>query len=181
MNLWRIGLAWCLIVVSTCFATSQDLDAYLDPSGRMRDRLVLEDSQSGFAGVTTDIWTIETNGTFTIERLLDGKPIASARTGTLAPEDLKSIVAVLATQDIRSFPAEAGAADKINARSLKLIFGEQTSVLWLPAGESVTRLACSDKAPGNSRGPAKVAAAIVRAVGTLDKEQAPFSGNDGCE
>jgi hypothetical protein len=146
----------------------------------MRDRLVLEDSQSGFAGVTTDIWTIETNGTFTIERLLNGTPIASARTGTLGPEDLKRIAAVLATQDIRSFPAEADAADKINARSLKLIFGEQTSVLWLPAGESVTRLACSDKAPG-SRGPAKVAAAIVRAVGTLDKEPAPSSGNDGCE
>jgi hypothetical protein len=167
--------------VSTCFAKSQDLGTYLEPGGRMRDSLVLEDSQSGFAGVTTDVWTIETDGTFTIERLLDGKPIAPARTGALAPADLESIATVLAAQDFPSFPAEAGAADKINARSLKLAFGERTSVLWLPAGESVTRLACSEEASGDARGPATVAAAIVRALGTLEKLPAASGGSDRCE
>jgi hypothetical protein len=125
-------------------------------------------------------WTIEADGSFTIERLLDGKPVAPARTGELAPEDLEGIAAVLAAQGLQDFPAEAGAADKVNARSLKLTFGEHTSVLWLPAGEGVTGLVCADAASDSLGGPAKVAAAVVGALGTLDGGPASAEG-DACE
>ena len=182
MTLRRIGLAWCLIAstVSPCLAEATDLTPYLDAGGGLSDRLVLEDSQSGFAGVTSDVWTIEPDGSFTIERRLDGKPIAPARTGTLAAEDLEGIAAAMAAQDFRSFPEEAGTGDKVNARSVTLTFGDQTSVLWLPAGRDMRQVACAPAPSSSLSGAATVAAAIIDTLGTLDKA-APASGGRECE
>jgi hypothetical protein len=180
MTLRRIGLAWCLITsaASPCLAEATDLTPYLDAGG-LSDRLVLEDSQSGFAGVISDVWTIEPDGSFTIERRLDGKPIVPARTGTLSAEDLEDLAAAMAAEDFRSFPEEAGTGDKINARSVTLTFGDQTSVLWLPAGRDMRQVGCAAPRSGLS-GAAAVAAAIVDTLGTLDKA-APASGGRECE
>jgi hypothetical protein len=182
MKLPKIGLAVCLIASATspCLAEATDLTPYLDAGGGLSNRLVLEDSQSGFAGVTSDVWTIEPDGSFTIERRLDGKPIAPARTGTLSAEGLESIAAAMLAQDFQSFPEEAGTGDKVNARSVTLTFGDQTSVLWLPAGRDMKQLACSAPRSSNLGGAATVTAAIIDTLGTLDKA-APASGDRECE
>ena len=153
---------------------------HLAAGGGLSDRLVLEDSQSGFAGITSDVWTVEPDGSFTIERRLDGKPIAPARTGTLALEDLEGLAAAMAAEDFRSFPEEAGTGDKINARSVTLTFGDQTSVLWLPAGRDMKQLACSTPRSSSLSGAAAVAAAIIDTLGTLDKAAPAFGGRE-CE
>jgi hypothetical protein len=182
MTLRRIGLAWFLLASTSapCFAEATDLSPYLDAGGGLSGRLVLEDSQSGFAGVTSDVWTIEPDGSFTIERLLGDKPIAPARTGTLTAEDLESIAAAMAAQDFRSFPAEAGEGGKVNPRSLTLTFGDQTSVLWLPAGGDVRQAACSAPASSSLRGAASVAGTIIDTLGTLDGAAGASEG-PGCE
>lgn len=178
----NIGAMLCsLIAVMPAFGGSEEVDAHPHATGELRAPLVLTDSQSGFAGVISDVWTIEPDRTFTIERLLEGKPVAPSRSGVLAPEDLEGIVAVLAAQDLENTSVDPSANERINARSMTLTLGGTTVRTSLPPGESLAALACSTGDARALSGSLAVAAAIVDAVGTLDHEPSALNDDGRCE
>ena len=59
-------------------AETEGMEGYLDREASF-GAAVLEDAQSGFAGVTADIWAIEPDGAFSGARRLDGGPITPTR------------------------------------------------------------------------------------------------------
>jgi hypothetical protein len=176
------AFAWCLTLLALAglpfVAETEGMEAYLDRGGELRDRLVLEDAQSGFAGVTADIWAIEPDGAFSVARRLDGGPIAPTRTGALAPDELERLAEVLATQNFYGLPAEFGTPAKVNARKATMSFGAQVSVFWLTPGQDLASFACASDRTSAVRRFAAIAEAILGTLGPLETKADPSTSTD---
>jgi hypothetical protein len=142
----------------------EGMEAYLAPDGRLQSELVLRDAQSGFAGVTAEVWQVAPDGTWRVTRDLEGREIAPERTGDLSPEQLAGLARVLSSQDFRSLPAELGAKAEVNARQLTLRFGEATMILNLMPGEELDRAACAAAPRSELRRFAEIVQAIMHTL-----------------
>ena len=140
---------------------TDDMEAYLAPDGRLKSELVLRDAQSGFAGVTTDVWQVAPAGTYRVTRELDGRAVAPERTGSLSPEQMTELARVLSDQDLATLPAEIGKTAEINARQLTLRFGDAATTLNLMPGRDLENAACGVAPRSDFRRFAEIAMAIT--------------------
>ena len=157
-----LGLVMC--ASQSLAGGTEEMEAYLAPDGRLQSELEVRDAQSGFAGVTVDVWQVAPDGTWRVTRELDGRHIAPERTGSLGPEQLKRLARVLADQDFSSLPAEFGERAEINARQLTLRFGDATTVMNLMPGQELDQAACAAAPRSDLRRFAAIAHAILRTL-----------------
>lgn len=164
-----LGLVMC---ASQALAGGTEvMETYLAPDGRLQSELVLRDAQSGFAGVTTDVWQVAPDGTYRVTRELDGRDIAPERTGSLSPEQLAGLARMLSDQDLRTLPAEFGEAPEVNPRQLTLRFGDTTTILNLMPGQALEEAACAAAPRSDRRRFAEIAHAIMHNLQAADQRE----------
>jgi len=157
-----LGLVMC--ASQTLAGGADDMEAYLASDGRLRSELVLQDAQSGFAGVTTDVWQVAPEGTYRVTRELDGRAVAPERTGSLSPEQMAEVAGVLSDQELTTLPAEIGKTAEINARQLTLRFGDAATTLNLMPGQDLENAACSVAPRSDFRRFVEIAMAITHTL-----------------
>jgi hypothetical protein len=96
--------------------------------------LTLKDTQCGFAGETSTVWTIAPDFTFTIARQMGLKILDPHKQGRLSPEQQAHFKAMLDRVDIAKLPKGFGTEPQVNARMITLSYGGTDSVLTLPPG-----------------------------------------------
>ena len=99
-------------------ATSQKGAAYLTAGGKLASRLILKDSQSGFAGVTGYIWTIEPDGSWKRQSFLNRTIRKVDQIGKLSTGQLKQLAGVLKANRLRGLPARLGGKPLVNPKVL---------------------------------------------------------------
>ena len=156
------------------------MEAYLAPDGQLRSELVLRDAQSGFAGVTTDVWQVAPDGSYRVTRELDGRAIAPERTGTLTPERLAGLARALADQDLQTLPAASGEVPEVNARQLTLRFGGTTATLNLMPGQDLDQAACAAPPQSDLRRFAEITDAITTSLQAVDQRDEGDGETRGC-
>lgn len=151
---------------------TEDMEAYLAADGRLKSELVLRDAQSGFAGVTADVWQVAPDGSYRVTRELDGRGVAPERTGSLGPDQVAELARALSDQDLTTMPAEIGQAAEINARQLTLRFGDTATTLNLMPGQDLENAACSAAPRSDFRRFVEIAMAITHALEAGDRPEA---------
>ena len=95
----------------------------------LTERVELQELQSGFAGVTGTVWTIETDGRFVISRKINEQVTPRAE-GTLDAAQLSKIAEALAAADAATLPATIGDPPPVNPRTVILQIGDKPSTLF---------------------------------------------------
>jgi hypothetical protein len=96
--------------------------------------LTVKDLQSGFAGETGTVWTIEPDCSFTVARQIGPKVGDPHRRGKLSAEQQTRLRGLLAKIEAAALPQALGAAPQANARKVTLSYGGKHSVLSLAPG-----------------------------------------------
>jgi hypothetical protein len=104
-----------------------------DGRKELKSLLIVREEQSGYAGKTGTVFTIEPSGGWRVERFRpagDGKEQRTLlRSGTLSPSQLEALAKSLAANDLAGLAAKAGQEPKANPRRVVIRFGEKTSTL----------------------------------------------------
>jgi hypothetical protein len=106
--------------------------------------LTLRDSQSGFAGKTGTIWTINPDCSFTVSRFVNEAVSQPHKRGELTNEERSSLARLLSDKAVSQLPAQIGEAAPVNARQITLSYENKTSVLNLAPGSTDAVVRSSD-------------------------------------
>ena len=96
--------------------------------------LTMTETQTGFAGTTGTIWTIQADCSFTIARVVNASVSAPHQRGQLNVDQQARLSRLLAEKPVTSLPAELGSPAPVNRHQIILNISGKTSVLNLPAG-----------------------------------------------
>jgi hypothetical protein len=141
--------------------------SYVDPQGRLRSALVLRDAQSGFAGQTGNVWTIEPDGTWRHQTFLNRMVRDPDSQGKLTRKQLDGLASALKQHDLSGLPEKLGKNPGVNPHVFSISFGKLSSSMMLRGGADVPK---AD--PRQSKTADQRFAAIVRAIrGTLQAKK----------
>lgn len=179
--MWELAL-FCGIVGLASSASVGFLDdpcEYLKDDGSLAETLTLKVGQSGFAGVTGTLWTIEPSGRWTAAKFLDtgdGAPRLSephAR-GTLNREQLSALARTLSEEEFRDLPDRIGKGPPVNPYVVTITFGSATSTTALAPGTNLAKAA----APRNvSESDQPLYARFLTVARALERSVAPAEVN----
>jgi hypothetical protein len=96
--------------------------------------LVLQDTQSGYAGETGTVWTIAPDCSFTVARRIGLKMLEPYRRGQLTPEQRRQLKELLDRMTAAALPERIGDGPQVNPRRIALAYGGKQAVLSLPPG-----------------------------------------------
>lgn len=135
---------------------------YLTSAGQLKGQLRLRDSQSGFAGETGRVWTIEPDGRWQRQPFVNARSGAPESSGQLDRDQLKQLADAMAKHRLATLPERMGNRG-VNPRVVQITFlDRQVSLI----GSAGARLPADDDAsvPRPQRLFAGLARAILRAV-----------------
>ena len=98
----------------------------------LKEPLTLREQQDGFAGLTGTEWTVEPSGRWKVSRFrTEGgqQKCDEVSSGTLSPSELEDLGKALAKHDLSGLPEKSGTAPAVNARLVRLKFGEKVATL----------------------------------------------------
>lgn len=101
---------------------------------RLSAPLELKVSQSGFAGVTGTVTTIEPDGAYRVSSFVNDTTRPPESEGKLQPEALGELARSLESRDFARLPAELGETPPVNAKTVTLRYGGHSTTLSLPPG-----------------------------------------------
>jgi hypothetical protein len=102
---------------------------YLASDGQLKQTLVLEDVQGGFAAFTGTAWIIVPSGMWRVVPFHNTPLNLPRRQGTLTEVQLVALANHLATQDFLTLPRQLGGTPPVNPRQLTIRFGEKATTL----------------------------------------------------
>ena len=108
---------------------------YLTKEGKLRHRLVLKDSQSGFAGVSGFVWTIQPEGKWDRRPFLNDKVRDADRTGKLTAAQLSQLATEFEKYRMLKLPRHLGQRSQVNPHIFSISFGDKEIDLALRGGE----------------------------------------------
>lgn len=165
------------VLASTTMADEKryvDDKLYVDGQGKLRHRLVVQELQSGIAGVNVTEWSIEPDGKWELSeyQLVDGKAQADTKmtkTGTIKSDRILKLASQLSASKLQELPEKLGTAKAVNDHSCVITFGDKkTRVLGLPPRiEGTVKTSIEElvgKADPSDRETLNKIAAIVEAV-----------------
>ena len=132
-------------------------NAFLDDKGHLRKALVLRDSQSGFAGESGQIWTIEPDGSWTHQSFLNAEVREADRKGKFSGSHLAALASHLRKHDLLSLPQQMGKDPGVNPHLFTITFGETSCRLIGQGGAGLPKVD-----PESADAPEQRVAAIVR-------------------
>lgn len=132
------------------------------PSERLSAPLELKVSQSGFAGVTGTVTTIEPDGAYRVSSFVNDMTRPPESEGRLPPDDVREIARTLQARDFSHLPAELGETTPVNAKTVTLSYGGHSTTLSLPPGAELP----APRAPDSPEGQfAAIVQSVEEAVG----------------
>ena len=125
-----------LVIVTGPGFGGQDVSAYLtEKDGRkaLKEPLSLREVQTGIAGKTATVWTIEPSGEWRIARARSDKDgsehLTPVSSGKMSPEQVEAMAKVLADVNLAGLPQKTGHAARVNPHEVVLKFGKKTATL----------------------------------------------------
>lgn len=137
-------------------AVAGDSKTIATRDGRLAHPLVLKDVQGGFAGFTGQSYRIAPDGTWSLTRVFNERKFKPTKTGKLTPDQMKSLIATLASNKLLQLPKTSGGRPQVNPHVMTITFGKKVVKIQLTAG--------LDKARDLPRGAAFDAARRVFAI-----------------
>lgn len=113
------------LIVSARIASADD---YLTKEGKLAKQLKAVELQGGFAGNTGVRYTVETDGSWTSERLFNQKSTPKDK-GKLTKKELAELAATLKKFDLLKLPEKTGQVNGANPHSIDLEFGTHKASL----------------------------------------------------
>lgn len=104
-------------------------DAYLAVDGSLRHALILRDSQTGFAGDSGHLWTIEPDGAWRHQTFLNRTVRKPDYTGRFSKSQLESLAGSLARYDLLGLPEQMGTTPGVNPHVFAITFGKDRRAL----------------------------------------------------
>jgi len=95
------------------------------------------DGQTGFAGVSGTVWTVDAQGNVSVARFLNEKSDEPHQVGRLRAQDAAEIARASQLQRFADLPETLGERSEVNPRVLTLRYCQKTVTLLLPAGDPV--------------------------------------------
>jgi hypothetical protein len=151
----------CLLVAATAVAAEKP-SPYLDDQGQLKAAISLRNAQGGFVGFTGQLYTIEPNGEWTVQRFVNQKVDEPSRKGKLPKGQLAELAQSLAKEDFAGLPQQIGKRQGANPHLYTVTFGKQSVVLILGAGAPLPT-------PEADRGKPDATARMVGVVRTIEK------------
>jgi len=118
---------------------------YLTKDGQLKHPLEFRDGQGGIAGVTGTAWTIRPDGSWAVATFLNDKEQKVLGKGKLGAKQLAALAGHLAAQDVAGLPKAMGGFTGANPHTFTLRFGDQTTQVTVPPGQSLTDTALGGK------------------------------------
>ncbi len=116
---------------------ADSINDFLAQDGRLQQKLELRDSQSGFVGLSGQVWTVEPSGRWNVARFINEQVQEPHFSGQLTYGQLNGLAGVLAAQDFIKLPNRFGRELNVNPRTLTIRFGTTEKLLILNAGENL--------------------------------------------
>lgn len=132
---------------------------FLTPEGRLRHPLILRDSQTGFAGESGQLWTVEPDGSWRRQSFLNQMVREPDRRGRFTEDQLRALASALAKYDLPGLPERIGKDPGVNPHVFAISFGKQQTAL---VGQGGATLPAAD--PQNAEAPAQRFAELVRVL-----------------
>ncbi len=137
-------------------ATASD-NAYLNAAGSLQHPIVLRDSQSGFAGNSGTIWTIEANGAWRSQTFLNANVRMPEHEGRFTKEQLATLARHLAQRDLLGLPDSIGVSPNVNPHTISVSFGKKECRRSMIGGGALSKVDVK-----NAKSPEQRFAAVVR-------------------
>jgi hypothetical protein len=151
-------------------AARADENPYLDKDGKLKQELVLIDSQGGFAGFSGHRWTIAADGAWRREPFLNEKVRKAEATGKLSSKQLAALADRLAGEKLLDLPKQIGPDPMVNPHIFTLKFGKHETALVLPAGAALPKF--DPKKPADDEGRfVRIATTILDLLKTDEKQK----------
>lgn len=124
-------------------------------------------TQSGFAGESGSLWTIEPSGRWSRQEIAGGEvqPVEGQSTGVLDSRQMDRLLEVLRQNDFETLPDKVGSNARANPRRLTISWGEKRVEIVTSAGVDPTAAPPAESSDGER--PESRAAAIARTVQEL--------------
>ena len=104
---------------------------------QLQQPLEVRDSQSGFVGISGQVWRVEPSGRWFAAQFVNTQIQKPYLSGQLTCEDLKALARAFAEQDFTELPNRFGRDLEVNPRTLTIRFGAIEKSLVLNAGENI--------------------------------------------
>jgi hypothetical protein len=118
------------------FAPNCTLPAVADcGTGVLAGPVELRDGQTGFAGLSGHVWTIDCLGNVSVARFLNERNDTPHGTGGLSMQALREIASAFEEQGFAQMRESLGPSVQVNPRVLILRYGQKTVVLRWPPGD----------------------------------------------
>lgn len=121
-----------LLMALTMTAMAAGVEPYLTPDGRLRAELELRESQSGFAGVTGTVWTVEPGGCWSRAAFLNDRVRPPEQRGRLSGKLLAELAGLLRDHGFAALPTQTGVPPPVNPHTRSIRFGDSVRKLVLP-------------------------------------------------
>jgi hypothetical protein len=127
----------------------------------LTEKVELQELQTGFAGTTGTVWTVEPDGRYTIAGKVN-EQLTPRQEGTLDAAQLSKIAETLAAADAENLPTEMGEPPPVNPQTIILRVGEKSSTFNTIGGVDPDQAAGDDDPRSRLL---KIAASIKEVVG----------------
>ena len=170
-NVCRVALATIAVAVGLQTAAADDktekkpvadTSSYLRDDGQLKSGLTLRDAQSGFAGETGQLISIQPSGEWSVQKFTNEKLAEPKGKGKLSKEQLAELAQSLAQQDFAGLPKSIGKPLRANPRVVTVTIGKQSVVFTRNAGPLPKHDAKKDKSE-----PAARLAEVIRTIQKL--------------
>jgi hypothetical protein len=112
---------------------------YLANDGQLKAKLTFKNAQGGFVGFTGQLYTIQPNGDWTVQKFVNQKLDEPNRKGKLSKEQVIELAQSLAQQDFVGLPPQIGAPARANPHVCTVTFGTQSVAFILQPGEPLPK------------------------------------------
>ena len=147
------------MLIFACIGSAAAMGA--GPLLSLTEKVELQELQTGFAGTTGTVWTVEPDGRYTIAGKVN-EQLTPRQEGTLDAAQLSKIAEALAAADADALPAEMGEPPPVNPQVIILRVGEKSSTFTTIGGVDPDRVASDDDPRSRLL---KIAASIKEVVG----------------
>ena len=147
------------MLIFACIGSAAAMGA--GPLLSLTEKVELQELQTGFAGTTGTVWSVEPDGRYSIASKVN-EQLTPRQEGTLDAAQLSKIAEALAAADAATLPAEMGEPPPVNPQVIILRVGEKAST-FTTAGALDPDQAAGDDDPRSRL--LKIAAAIKEVIG----------------
>ncbi|HET6468326.1 MAG TPA: hypothetical protein VFG43_08115 [Geminicoccaceae bacterium] len=115
---------WCRLALAAGVAVSLPFVSESPMAGSaLQHTIEIRQAQSGFAGVTGKIWTVEPSGAWRVQSFMNDRIEPAAHSGQLEPGQLATLAAGLEQLNLPDLPSRLGEPPPVNPSTVTISYG----------------------------------------------------------